>query len=256
MLELNKLKDNKQLREHIIGPEKIGQEVLARWNYLFYSDYINIKELSKEISEAIQHWYNLGKYILPKSQDKVIEMIEMGQLVAIMGRDTSGKMRFITACMYSILGKDINGTEVIEVGGLLANPSITTKRDDPDLILDEDNQSKQTLVFPINNFGLSNKNHPTYGSQVVNSVIELIKIKHPEATIIATARGYPSEKALVHSGLEVTKWTPELKKLSCDPGCKGLVNGIHTNCSFADKDFITVNDGKSGCHLLVLPQGS
>jgi|GEM_PF-2867702 len=253
MLE-SKIKDPRELRESAVGPEKIGQEVLARWNYLFCSGFIDTNELSQEISEVIQEWFILGKYILPKSQKQIQDMLNSGQLVALMGRDTTGKMRFITACMYSILGENHNGNKVIEVGGLTANKNITTKRHDPYLTRDDNDPLKQTLVFPINNYGLSTTNNLTYGAQVVSSVIELIKIKHPDAIIIATARSQPSQNALIHAGFVNGTWTREFKNLSCDDSCKGLIKGQRQNCNFADKEFTTSNDGQSGCHLLVLPQ--
>ena len=212
---------------------KIGERIFNGWEYLQTMSDFDKAEIATEISEAITQAYDNGAFILPKSTEDIVSAIKEGRLVAILGRDRSMKLRFIAASMYIPLGFDDSDTMVIEAGALITNPNVTTKVG-----------STKEFVFPINDGGVW-RNGQTYGSQVLDALIQKAKNDYPEARIVATSRSQKSEKALNSAGFERVDWTAELRRLSCDPGCRGVLD--HTNCKFANMDFGSNPD--SGCHL-------
>jgi hypothetical protein len=216
-----------------INREKIGEDIFNGWEYLQSMSDFDQVAISTEISECIDQAYQNGAFILPKSPEDIACAIKEGRLVAILGRDRSMQLRFIAASMYVPLVFDDNDVMVIEAGALITNPNVTTKVGSP-----------KEFVFPINDGGVW-RNGQTYGSQVLDALIEKAKGDYLEARIVATSRSKKSEKALNSAGFGQVDWTAELRRLSCDPSCRGVAD--HTNCKFANMDF-TPNPN-SGCHL-------
>lgn len=218
------------------SPEKqreiIGKEVLTGWQYLQNHQDFNISEIAKEISQVIQQVYNAGAFILPKTEAQIKEAIAENRLVAILARDQQGQLRVLACTMYIHLGK-LNDQLVLEVGGLVKNPELTTSKV---------NKNKE-LVFPINDSGSQ-----TLGTQVLEAVLAQIKKSQPNSLIIATTRSLKSQNALFKAGFVQTTWSDQFKDLSCDPGCRGVDD--HKNCSLANLDF-SKESSQSGCKLMI-----
>jgi hypothetical protein len=223
-------------REKIIDKTKAGESIARGWDYMLKQfDTEDVHKITTEISKSIFNAYENNAFILPKSEQDILSAISEGRLVAIVGYDKSMQKRFIAASCYNIIGYQ-NDVPLIEVGGLISNSNVTTRKDFSGL---------KELVYPINEGGVW-KNGQSYGALVLDAVIAKIKQNHPSFQIIATTRGIKSQKALYNAGFMRVDWSPEVQQYSCDPNCRGVEN--HVNCSLANKVFTDSDD--SGCQLM------
>jgi hypothetical protein len=224
------------VKEKIIDKMKAGESISLGWDYL--KNLFKPSEsdsLAQEISKSIFRAYENQAFILPKSEDEILQAITEDRLIAIIGYDKSMQKKFIAAASYNILGT-MDGVQLIEVGALISNQNVTTRKDFAGL---------KDLVYPINDGGAW-KNGQSYGALVLDAVIAKIKANHSNFQIIATTRSEKSQKALLNAGFSVTNWSPDLQKHSCDPSCKGVEN--HRNCQFAEGSFTQLEN--SGCQLM------
>ncbi len=207
------------------------EKIINGFDYI-YKIYLeqNKEELNRicnEISSSINITFDNGAFILPKSLEQIKIAIKEKRLVAIIGRGKDDKLHFLASSMYSILGNSFDKT-VIEVGGLIVNPTFSVMR------------NEKKLIFPIND-GSTLAKDKTFGTQILKAIVKLAQKNHKNCQIIATTRGQKSKNALERAGFVKKNWNPNLSKLSCDPSCKDVKD--YKKCHFMEND----------CLLMIYP---